>query len=188
MVRVDSNTEFTFTPSYSSTWIIYTTNNGSSDPYLEIYNANGVLIDEDDDGGEGYNASIDTYLEAGVTYTINARFWAGGSGSYDLYVVNWDNPVIPGNGGSVTVSNETTYTFTPNQSGRWEFRTTNNGDSDPMLEIYDSRGVLLAENDDGGDGLNSLIIMNLEAGTTYTIIAKFWISSTDNYTLNVTRG
>jgi len=188
-VRVDGQTEFLFTPSQSGTWEFLTTDNGNSDPLLEIYAPNGNKIAEDDDGGDGYNSMIRIELQAGVTYTVNARFWGStSSGSYTLYVTNLDSAYeIPSEGGSLRVDGQTEFMFTPNQSGNWEFVTSENGNSDPYLEIYGPNGNLIAEDDDSGDGRNALILVELQAGVTYRVNARFWAGGSGSFTLHVAR-
>jgi hypothetical protein len=58
--------------------------NGSFDTYLEI-EANGRSITSNDDGGDGTNSHIDSFtLPSDGTYTIIARAFSDGSGSYSL--------------------------------------------------------------------------------------------------------
>ncbi|MCL2572852.1 MAG: hypothetical protein FWE11_10690 [Defluviitaleaceae bacterium] len=84
--RVSSETDFTFTPTVTGYWVINTFNAvGSTDPYLWLLDAEGNILAQDDDGGEGLNALIKIRLEAGVEYTIRAGFFAG-TGEYMLSV------------------------------------------------------------------------------------------------------
>jgi len=83
---VTNETEFVFVPNISGYWLIYTTNNiGQTDPYLWLYDAEGNIIAQDDDGGEGLNAMIKIHLDAGTQHTIRAGFFAG-TGEYRLNV------------------------------------------------------------------------------------------------------
>jgi len=43
------------------------------DTYLELYDNNRILISENDDGGEGYNAKLEIIATAGKTYFIKLR-------------------------------------------------------------------------------------------------------------------
>ena len=95
--------------------------------------------------------------------------------------------ILPSSGGSVRVNGNTEFAFTPNQSGQWEFRTSENGSSDPLLEIYDSNRRLLAEDDDSGGNYNALITANLNANESYVINARFWGDGSGSYRLTVTR-
>jgi len=187
-IQVNGTTEFLFTPVLSGDWEFVTSNNGTSDPLLEIFDMTGRLLADDDDSGEGYNAHITIHLDAGTTYMINARFWGSGSGSYTLTVSNTSSAnVIPSGGGSVRVTEATDFVFTPDRSGTWEFRTSDNGNSDPMLYLYVLHGNLVAEDDDSGGNLNALITANLDAGESYVINARFWADGGGSYLLTVTR-
>jgi hypothetical protein len=56
---------------------------------------------------------------------------------------------------------------------------------DPFLELRNSSGMMIASDDDGGEGLNSKIMMDLSSGT-YTISVKAYnSSSTGSYRLTV---
>ena len=188
-IRVDGVTEFMFTPTIDGWWEFRTYDNGSSDPYLEIFDMSGRQIGYDDDSGDGYNALLEIDLDAWATYIVLARFWGSTTGGSYMLEISLQNSVgvIPASGGTVWVNDYTEFAFTPDRSGTWEFRTHDNGRADPMLELYDYRMNLIADDDDGGDGWNSLITMNLEAGHTYTVVAKFWSQSQDGYNLTVTR-
>jgi len=84
--RVAQETEFTFTPNQTGYWVIYTFNRvGATDPYLWLLDAEGNVLAQDDDSGEGLNALIKIRLEAGTEYTIRAGYFAG-SGDYMLAV------------------------------------------------------------------------------------------------------
>ncbi len=50
---------------------------------------------------------------------------------------------------------------------------TNGSPFDTELGLWDAAGTLLASDDDGGDGLNSLIAANLSAGTYWLGVSEF---------------
>ncbi|MBI3411980.1 MAG: PPC domain-containing protein [Planctomycetes bacterium] len=57
---------------------------------------------------------------------------------------------------------------------------------DPYLYLKDAGGKLLAEDDDGGEGLNSKIVFECKKSGTYQIIASsFQESGIGDYTLEV---
>ena len=59
--------------------------------------------------------------------------------------------------------------------------------SDPLVRLYDSNGFYIAENDDGGGGLNSLLSYTASTTGTYYISAgAFYETTTGSYTLSVT--
>ena len=187
-VNVYGTTQYSFTPNQSGAWTFRTSNN-NGDPYLWLYNSAGSLIAQDDDSGGSLNALMTVSLNAGSTYTVRAGFYSTGTGSYTLTVTppsQTSSGSISGSGGQVNVYGTTRYSFTPNQSGVWMFRTSNNN-GDPYLWIYNSNGSLIAEDDDNGGSLNALIYVNLNAGSTYTVVAGFYGNGTGSYTLSVGR-
>ena len=181
---VGAPSEFPFTPSRSGIWVIYTTDNGSCDPYLELYDSRGDMITYNDDGGDGRNALLTAFMEAGVTYRINAICYAGATGMYVLNVVYPQE--LPAGNSNTRVDGATVFSFTPNHSGVWEIETSDCGSSDPYLVLYDENGNEIAYNDDGGEGYNSFLSVTLTAGESYGIYAGFYGSGTGSYTLTVT--
>ena len=98
-------------------------------------------------------------------------------------------PTIASSGETVRVTRATDYQFTPNASGSWIFRTRNNGNSDPTLELLNANGTQrIAINDDENTNTrNSLITHNLTANTRYTVRAGFYNNGSGAYDLVVTR-
>ena len=105
----------------------------------------------------------------------------------DIPLSELELPELPSYGGSVLVKEYTIFSFTPSSSGIWEFETSKNGKSDPVLAIYDMQGILIAEDDDGGDSFNALITTQLEAKTEYIIIALCNKMNGDSFMLSVTK-
>ena len=190
--HITETTEFAFIPAQSGVWEFFTSDNGNSDPYLELYGSNfdgeyGDLIWEDDDSAGDLNAIITRVLSAGSEYFIRARTWSSRDTDTFTLTVRQINPeAIPGNGGSVQVDGETYFVFIPGTSGMWEFLTSDNGDSDPKLHIYDIDGVELYDDDDSGGDSNARIRARLDSGTTYYVRATFFWDFTGRYTLSVT--
>ena len=180
--------EFTFIPNQTGVWEFRTSNN-EGDPYLELFGGEyGGIIHEDDDSGDGENAVIYRVLRAGDEFRLLARNWGSSDTGSFMLTVQLFNPIaIPGGGASIQVNDRETYfVFVPNTSGMWVFETSDNGDSDPKLHIYDANGVELYDDDDSGGNMNALINARLESGTTYYIRATFFFTTTGNYLLNVT--
>ncbi|MFP4324024.1 MAG: hypothetical protein ACLFTK_16335, partial [Anaerolineales bacterium] len=69
--------------------------------------------------------------------------------------------------------------------------STDQAGLDPYLLLYNSTGDLVAEDDDGGDNLNSLIQTTLPADDTYTILATRFLqaqgTSSGQFTLTLER-
>jgi len=178
-VNVNGYTELSFTPSTTGMWEFRTSNN-VGDPYLEIYDAWGTLIAYDDDGAGDLNSLIITHLNAGETYTVAAGFFWGGTGSYRLSVTEARMETIPARGGTVRANGPTNFLFTPDTSGVWEFETTNNGTSDPMLTIFTAQNDFIDWDDDSGSGYNAFISVNLQAGVTYLIMVEYYFQGASN--------
>jgi len=75
-VTVNRVSEYSFTPNRTGMWRFETSNNFDCDPYLELLDSFGRRIAWDDDGAGSYNALIIYPLEAGVRYTIRARYYS----------------------------------------------------------------------------------------------------------------
>lgn len=61
----------------------YVSTRGSTDTFCHLLRADGTEIDRNDDGGSGFNCSIQAYLEEG-TYGVRIRHWQRGTGAYAL--------------------------------------------------------------------------------------------------------
>jgi len=186
--RFTEETYFRFVPNQYGTWEFSTSGSGDSDPVITIYDDNGNQIAYDDDGGDGYEAYL--LLDLTGPVIVRVHFWGTPTTTYlSIELVGGlEGEVIPGVGGTVRVTGETDFIFIPSRSAVWEIITFDNGSYDPTLELYDSRGNMIEEDDDSGDGRNALIAMYLEEGETYRITAGFWGSSggSSTYTLSVT--
>lgn len=181
---VRDKAELDFTPDRSGVWVIRTSDNGDVDPYLTLLDARGDEITYDDDSAGNLNAMIVIYLDAGKQYTIVAETYERDGTSYTVSAKPAE--VIAGGGDSMRVQGSAGYSFTPNESGLWEFRTSNNT-GDPYLEIYDAEGWYVASDDDSAGDFNAVITQQLEAGDVYCIIAKEFWEQTDTFTLTVAK-
>jgi hypothetical protein len=182
--------------------------NGSSelDPTSELRDSQGLLIASNDEGGSnappgpGRNALIQNFsLPATDTYTVIARGAGGTTGAYTLQITPPSIalvreprvPTQPGQPkfrfpGEVKVGAEAdTFTF-PSQAGdvltirvmRLANRPDGSGTLDPAVELHDSRGFLVARDDDAG--------MNLPPGPgRNALIRAFTVPATDTYALIV---
>jgi len=184
--RVTGPTTFAFTPGATGIWEIRTFDNVDSDPYLTLYNSNGDVVSEDDDlAGDG-NALLTVLIEEGESYVISAGFFGDSGGSYKLRVAQCVS--IPNSGGTTRVTKASVLLFVPEQSGTWELRTSNNGDSDPIVKIYDIQGNFVAEDDDGGGDSNALITTELKDDMMYLLYMSFYNDDgTGSFDLTVTK-
>jgi len=78
---------------------------------------------------------------------------------------------------AVNLSAGQTYTFRLNGAA-------SNGLWDPYLTLYNSAGTVVTYNDDGGDGLNSLLSYTVGAGGTYYLEARGYSTQLGDYVLS----
>ena len=176
---VGEETLFTFTPRETGVWEITTTNSGRSDPILDLLDDRGNDIIWDDDSNGGLDARIIRLLKGGTEYQINVRFWSLSDPT--TLVVHSPHVIdFPNTGGVLDVWQETYLLFRPAQAGSWLFETSDNGDSDPVLELFDADGDWIMGDDDSGEGMNARFTATLEAGKDYYLHARFWFHTYDS--------
>jgi len=169
-------------------------NSDDRDPILYLQNADGELIDSDDDTGGSNDARIERELPVGH-YTIEASTvgWAGrDSGAFDLFVriVSGCQDVIDLGTLEDTLSAEGVWShygcesaFRPDRSSqRYRFELAEptrvqidltSLAADSFVYLLDAGGVLLESDDDDGDRWNARIVRLLGAGV-YTLEATNW--------------
>jgi len=151
------------------------------DAYLEFYNEDGLLIAEDDDGGEGTNARIvDFPVITPGTYTIYALTY-GGEGDYTLSLEFAEEPST---GGTIEYGQTVEEMLAEGMRHGWFFQGDEGnvvtiamsalGDElDCYLGLYDPNGLALTDDDDSGEDLDALIeYYELPADGTYHIVAQ----------------
>ncbi|MFC2046222.1 pre-peptidase C-terminal domain-containing protein [Chloroflexota bacterium] len=165
----------------------------SFDTYLELRDSSGSLLTQDDDSGPGNNALIQDFkLPYTGEYTIVARGYQGQTGPYTLSLKCQCKPP------DQPIDCEKTIKDTVDDAAgdRWTFHGTagcrvtiamNSNSFDTYLELRDASNNLLAEDDDGGPDLNSLIKdFKLPYTGKYTIVARGYGGQTGPYTLSLT--
>jgi len=186
-VWADEPKEFTFSPDRKGIWVIYTTDNGSNKPYLEMFKPNGEKLRKNNNSElENSNALLNVYLFRDNKYTVKLGFIDADEGSASIVVVP---PVrIPPEGGEFTVTFSQGYIFSPDQAGLWEFSTSNNGNHDPYLIIIDEYSDdFVGEDDNSGEGNNALISLRIPADIVFHIVAGFNGIGPVEYTFTVSR-
>ena len=182
------------------------------DTVLVLYDEYGTELSYNDDGGEGLNPRIRTTLQNDGRFYIAVRGYGSTTGPFTLTFqtapatedIFANPPLLPLNTrlrGVITEAdyfyNETisftnyghAYTFegTSGQTIRIDvFADSLGSEIDPVVYLYDSSGVYLYSDDDGGDGYDSQLIYTLPStGRYYVIIANlrgaFGTSSTHFY-------
>ncbi len=194
---------YTIQPGTALTVDVVPTEGSELDPVLTITDlATGEVLAEDDDSGGNLasRARITSDVLREVEITVSAfAFFSGeeSTGAFELQLrprawVRQPTEAIAWGGearGRVSEGAERLYTISGEEGQLLEVALiARNDDFDPMLRLYrgeGSEGEELASDDDGGEGLNSLLRFVLPATGTYTIAAAGYGSSEGPFTLRV---
>lgn len=153
------------------------------DPYLVLYDTDGSEVARDDDSGDGLNAWLEyTAANAGTHFVEVRGFSDDAAGRY----------VVSVNAGEVGDNADTAEYLAPNAEGRVSI-IGHEGDvdwfamdlvegrpyriyvdsfepgplADPLLTLLDENGNQIAQDDDGGAGLNSYLAFTSATGGRY---------------------
>lgn len=161
------------------------------DSYLELRDEAGAMIAEDDDGGDGQDAMITARLPRAGRYRVVARSYSdnASAGYYDLVLTLAGETARPGRvlelrpdemilgrleAGDSVVGDSTyadVFTFRATRDGEIviDLRA---GEFDAYLMVKNAAGATLATDDDGGDGTNSRITLQVQRGQMYRVFAN----------------
>lgn len=179
--------DYQFTITDAGLYVI-TAESENFDTVLTV-SGNGVQ-EENDDGGNGLNSRLQLYLEPGQ-YTAGVRSLADAKGSFRLAIatssmeagtVVRDGTALPLNQritGLVGSDGSRSFSFSVVQHSRVSFDARST-DFDTVLEV--SGNGVNAEDDDGGNGTNSRLDMNLAPGT-YTVDVRSLGGNSGSFTL-----
>lgn len=149
---------------------------GDVDAYLELLDANGTSLSENDDGGDGWNSRLVYPLPASGRYFVRTTS-IGAAGRYELTLTRVDAATLRlGDTVTGTTAERPTWAF---EGSTGEIVTVDlKGASelfDPYLTLVDPSGATLAEDDDSGQGFMSydarIRPLVLPAEGRYTIVA-----------------
>jgi len=153
---------------------------GSTDTFLEIYDAQRNLLVEDDDSGDDLNARIEILSARGSNYLVKLSAYGDESGAFRImasYIPLSDAVELRAGSalsGNITPGQRQLYSIRAAQAGLYTVETT--GDTDTYLEVYDSSFNYIDYADDNGDDTNARIDIFAEANKTY----YFVLSGYDN--------
>jgi hypothetical protein len=193
-LQADDEDYFLLIPQRDGRLTIETT--GRIDTYMELYNGNSRdLLDENDDGGNSNNARIRHNVRAGERYIVMVRGYSSsvrgsygfraffpntGSSATDAFEPD-DDPaqaktIEPGTPQSRTFHSGDDVDwaqFRIERQGRYTIQAAgvNTNRLDTYIELFDNNMNLIAEDDDGGEGLSASLSINLSAGNYYL---KVW--------------
>ena len=171
------------------------------DTYLYLLGPGGQFLTQDDDGGGGTNSRIVITLPSTGTYTIESTsFPQNVIGSYSLSLSSSciSGAMLVGEtaGGSLATTDcrsplrgssfyADRHTFS-GVAGQQITVSLSSSAFDTYLYLLGPAGQFLAEDDDGGGGFNSRIVITLPANGIYTAESTLYhANATGNYALSI---
>jgi hypothetical protein len=178
---------FSFRPSGAGIVVVETT--GNLDTCLEVYDASRNILGEDDDGGEEYNARLETFVEAGKTYLFKLYCYdEDESGPYRIRAsfesipADTERNTERSRAVPIKLGEAMPVFFRSSSESRWyRYELTRagtlivqtRGSLDTLMFLYDAQGNMIDEDDDEGDDYNALISVRLNSGTVYIEIKEY---------------
>lgn len=168
---------------------------GDSDTLMTLFGPNNsnAEVDSDDDSGEGFNALISQTLSSGQ-YIVEVRLYdPSTTGAFGIALESNEAasvPRLPVNGGvvngSITADRESDlYRFDVTITDIYSVETS--GQTDTFLTLYgpNSQTTVIAQDDDSGTRLNSLIRRQLSVGQYFVRIRHYSPTGAGPYTIRV---
>jgi hypothetical protein len=170
------------------------------DTLVRVVDADGNEVAEDDDGGEsGLNSLLTLEAPEDGTYTILVTsFFGDPEGAYTLSVSGSTDGGgnVPSGEGDLQVGDSITedasgnveYTISLEEGQSISIGVTSD-DFDTYLDVLDSDGEIVASDDDGGEGFNSLLAFTAPDSDVYTLLIRSFAGDADGtFTLTVEEG
>ena len=192
----NSEQYFSFTPSTSGYYSLYST--GNYDTSATLFDRNrSKTIGFDDNSGDANNFCLTCILTANVTYIYAIKVSPGSkAGSFTIRLTSCLSPRGPldgslsvGSAVSVRINSANQicrYSFTPSFSGNYTLYST--GDSDTFVTLYGSDSSShLATDDESGANNNFRLTYYLKAGFVYVYeVRLFSTSSMGSFVIHLT--
>ena len=178
-------------------------NSPDFDTWIELYDADCNRIAFNDDGGAGLNSLLLQNLDAGTYFIGVSSYGAGVAGTYNLSTSCREAVELCGGDCEVAlmscgIPEEGTFPMTECRrlSGQMldlysiivaggDVTIDLTGDYDTYIQLYDENCQLLAQDDDGGDGLNSrLAMVDLPGGIYYIGVSSYATGAAGGFALN----
>ena len=168
---------YRFVAPYSATYDFYTCDRVEGDPYLELYDYNRTKIAYNDDGNGDLNSIITVNLTAGEECYIHLTSLDNITSTYVFSIrlsIKNRTEIKASQDSSASVSireNEVKiFKFVAQENRNYTIQTNKIISGDPYLQLMDSRGLILYEDDDGAGNFNSEINFTATAGEEYFIV------------------
>ena len=173
------------------------------DTWLEMYDANGNILAVNDDNSAGTNSTIRVFAPSGSYFFAATSFDANAVGNYTFSSAGFagnencdEHWVVPGVNITGTISATdcdfggyfTDEYFVVLDAGETLTVTMRSTAVDAWLELYDSDGNLVDQDDDSAGGTDATLVYTSPALDAYAIDAStFGDGETGSYTLVITR-
>jgi hypothetical protein len=176
---------------------------GSLDTYLRVYDAGGTIVASDDDSGPGTDSHVVVLVQPGVYYVSAGAYNDSATGAYqlggrfsiddhaDTLAGSTSIPLGVANEGFATgtigqAGDRDVFRFVASRGGRLSLDLQAGGSGlDSVLTVLDSRGRVVAVNDDWSGTLDSHVVIRVRAGATYYVQAAGYQTSQGSYTISL---
>jgi hypothetical protein len=176
---------------------------GSLDTYLRVFDADGNLVAGDDDSGPGRNSHLSLLVQSGVYYVSAGAYNDAGTGNYqlsgrfatddhaDTLIGATSLPIDASGsgfvGGSIGQSGDRdVFRFVAGRNGHLAIDLEGLSGFDPVLTVFDSRGRVVAANDDWFGGTrDSHVVVRVRSGSAYYVQAAGYLTSQGEYSLQL---
>jgi len=202
--RADEPDFFAVNLSAGNIYEIALTGDTLDDPYLRVFNPDGSLLGEDDDGNDGLNSVLNLNIQRTGRYYVSADSSLGSeTGTYSLEIsagtaapaggvrsfsVASNDKVVAGEiafGGEL---NRHTIELNTGRLYTFSLRGADSGVGtlpDPYLELFQNDSLIVFS-DDGGVGLDSRINFIPSTSGSYTLVASgYSLTESGSYTLQI---
>ena len=170
------------------------------DTVITLYSANGSVLEEDDDGGDGVASKIVWTAPSSATYYVRVeglstggyRLSLSSSGASDDHGDSRSSATGISVGSRVngvieTSSDEDYFSFQAQSGWTYTIETSVASDSgvDTVITLYSANGWPLEGDDNGGDGVASKIVWTAPSSATYYVEVEDYSTATGGYRLLV---
>ncbi|MCH8273585.1 MAG: PPC domain-containing protein [Armatimonadetes bacterium] len=139
---------------------------------MEIFDPDGDRVADDDDGGDGKNSAFDVLLRKSGRYILKvAAYGDGGSGAYQLHMTTRETRPLARaelRTGTLEEGKNEIWSFT-GRKGQTILVSLRSKEFDTSMQIFGPDGKLIARDDDGGAGTDSLLSVRLASDGRYTL-------------------
>ncbi|MCL2010437.1 MAG: hypothetical protein FWG71_07810 [Synergistaceae bacterium] len=163
---------------------------GNTDTYLEVYDPQHNLVDQNDDGGMDYNALIEMLAEPAQVFLFRLRGYDNETtGDYEIAAnfepipADSDRNTERSGAAGIKLGEAVPVFFHDAGESRWyryeitgdgtTFAVQTRGNVDTLLFLYDQDEDLVAEDDDSGEHLNAFISERLNTGVYFIEVRMY---------------